>query len=83
MAGNQVTYNGSNQVLTVNQSGSPVNLSDSFTYDAAGNAVNDIANQYLYDGEGRLCAVKNEPVPNTYTLTQYVYDGGWRRSHRG
>ena len=31
-------------------------------YDAAGNSLNDGINQYLYDGEGRICAVGSAPV---------------------
>jgi hypothetical protein len=73
VAGNQITYNGSNQVLSVNQSGMPVNLSGSFYYDAAGNVTNDIANQYLYDGEGRLCAVETTATGGP-AYTEYVYD---------
>jgi hypothetical protein len=30
------------------------------SYDAAGNVLNDGVNQYLYDGEGRICAVKSD-----------------------
>jgi uncharacterized protein RhaS with RHS repeats len=32
------------------------------TYDAAGNVLNDGQNQYLYDAEGRICAVASRRV---------------------
>ena len=38
-----------------------LNRDTGFSYDAAGNVLNDGLNTYLYDGEGRLCAVKNRP----------------------
>ena len=58
------------------------NQDTGFTYDAAGNVIYDGLNTYLYDPEGRLCAVKNSVT----TFMQYVYDaegrrvGGWPRS---
>jgi RHS repeat-associated protein len=51
-----------------------------FAYDAAGNVTNDNANAYLYDAEGRLCAVKNLTVG---TMTGYVYDGEGARVAKG
>jgi RHS repeat-associated protein len=48
-------------------------------YDPAGNVLNDLTNQYAYDGEGRICAVYNP-----YTgYTQYIYDGEGRRVAKG
>jgi RHS repeat-associated protein len=77
---NQITYNSSNQVTGVNQSGPPNHLSGSFTYDAAGNVLNDITNQYAYDAEGRLCAVENN---TTKIPTQYLYDASGTRVAKG
>jgi RHS repeat-associated protein len=73
------TYNSSNQVTwtTVN---SAVN---GFTYDAAGNVTSDNVNLYLYDGEGRICAVKSTPVAGFTTMTGYVYDAEGNRVAKG
>jgi len=43
-------------------------------YDAAGNVTFDGINTYVYDAEGRICAVKSEPIPGTYAMTEYIYD---------
>jgi RHS repeat-associated protein len=47
------------------------------------NADATTGNQYLYDGEGRICAVKSEPVASTYTLTGYIYDADGTRVAKG
>ncbi len=44
-------------------------------YDPSGDVTNNGANQYLYDGEGRICAVANTPVAGISTYTGYLYDG--------
>ena len=76
------TYNTNNQVTFVNQSApSSVSAPSGFTYDQAGNVLNDGQNKYLYngvpvdrssstgrDGEGRLCAV--ETFLNGAVITQ-------------
>jgi RHS repeat-associated protein len=73
------TYNANNQVTwtTVNAA------SSGFGYDAAGNVLGDNVNTYIYDGEGRVCAVKHEPAPGTYTMTAYVYDADGNRVAKG
>jgi hypothetical protein len=52
------------------------------SYDAAGNILNDGVNQYLYDGDGRICAVSSgstgEPV-----LTGYIYNAEGQRVAKG
>ena len=48
------TYNTSNQVTW-----SSMNSGSGLTYDAAGDVTYDGLNSYLYDAEGRICAVKN------------------------
>jgi RHS repeat-associated protein len=73
------SYNANNQVTwtTVNSA------AGGFSYDAAGNVMNDNLNQYLYDGEGRICAVANTPVPGMTTMTGYVYDADGNRVAKG
>jgi len=63
------SYNANNQVTwtSVNSAAS------GFAYDAAGDVLNDGKNEYMYDAEGRLCAVAaNAYVSPSYT--QYIYD---------
>jgi len=43
-----------------------------YQHDAAGDVTYDGLNSYLYDAEGRLCAVKNQ----SGAMTGYVYDAG-------
>jgi RHS repeat-associated protein len=52
-----------------------------YSYDQAGNVLNDGQNQYLYDAEGRLCAVENLSGPTV--ITGYVYDAAGTRVARG
>jgi len=68
------TYNTSNQFS-----------SGLFSYDAAGDVTADSnsGNSYLYDGEGRICAVKSEPVNGTYTMTGYIYNAEGERVAKG
>ena len=47
-------------------------------YDAAGNTTSDHSNSYLYDGEGRVCAVNNGLV-----MTQYIYNANGARDAKG
>jgi hypothetical protein len=58
--------------------GTPVSRSYNFNnqdaglpYDAAGDVTNDGVNKYVYDPEGRICAVMNIL---TTSATQYLYD---------
>ncbi|MGB6690476.1 MAG: RHS repeat-associated core domain-containing protein [Terracidiphilus sp.] len=66
-------YNANNQVTGTTGPNSP-----GLTYSLAGNVVNDMVNTYVYDLEGRLCAVKNAT-----TAWQYVYDAEGRRVAKG
>ena len=68
-------YSINNQVTWTSVNGAVNGL----TYDAAGNVLNDNLNSYLYDAEGRLCAVKN----STGTIIAYVYDAEGRRVGKG
>jgi RHS repeat-associated protein len=49
-------------------------------YDLAGNVINDGVNKYVYDLDGRICAVENILAG---TATQYVYDAEGRRVGKG
>jgi YD repeat-containing protein len=80
-------YNMKNQVTWV-QDSAPTG----FTYDGAGNVICDGAvvngvcegtHSYIYDGEGRICAVKSEPISGTSTMTGYIYDADGRRVAKG
>jgi hypothetical protein len=52
-------------------------------YDAAGDMQSDGVNIYLYDGEGRVCAVSSTLVPGYTTLTGYLYDAEGNRVAKG
>jgi RHS repeat-associated protein len=57
-------------------------------YDPSGDVTYDGVNQYLYDAEGRICAVASTPVPTTpvpsmTVLTGYIYDAGGTRVAKG
>ena len=69
-------YNASNRVTwtSVNAAGS------NFIYDAAGDVTNDNSHSYLYDAEGRLCAVQNRTVGSA---TGYIYDAEGTRVAKG
>ena len=64
-------YNTSNQVTY-----SSLNSGVGLTYDAAGDVTYDGLNTYLYDAEGRICAVKN----SVGSITGYVYDAAGIRT---
>jgi hypothetical protein len=71
-------YNASNRMVSTNQ-----NSAQASGYDAAGDVTYDGVNQYLYDGEGRICAVASTPIPGLTTLTGYLYDAGGTRVAKG
>ena len=55
-------------------------------YDTGGNVTNDGKNQYLYDAEGRICAVKYMPIVNLNDLTVmigYIYNAEGQRVAKG
>ena len=74
------TVNGTNnnQMSQTNQ-----NTLQASGYDAAGNVTNDGVNQYLYDAEGRICAVASTPMPGMTTMTGYLYDAEGTRVAKG
>ena len=51
----------------------------------AGNTIADATtgNQYLYDGEGRVCAVLNGAVPGIPIMKGYLYDAEGNRVAKG
>jgi RHS repeat-associated protein len=72
-----LTYNTNNQV-----SGGPSVPS----YDQAGNVTadnNGDGNSYLYDAEGRICAVQTAAVDGINIWTGYIYDAEGRRIAKG
>lgn len=69
------TYNANNQVTAT-----PVNIAvNGFIYDAAGDVTNDNLNQYLYDAEGRICAVSSR----VGGATGYIYGADGTRVAKG
>jgi RHS repeat-associated protein len=71
------TYAASNRVTQTTAPGATVN----YVNDGAGNVLNDGVNQYVYDIDGRICAVRN--VAAGSVMTQYVYDAEGRRVAKG
>jgi RHS repeat-associated protein len=71
------TYTTSN---TNRMDSTSVNSNQINGYDAAGDVTNDGLYQYLYDGEGRVCAAKNTLAG---TMTQYIYDSAGNRVGKG
>ncbi len=65
--------------VRVGQSPSP------YTYDQAGDVSTDMTtfNQYLYDGEGRICASASPTVDGFTVMTGYVYDAEGTRVAKG
>jgi RHS repeat-associated protein len=73
------TVNGSNN----NQmSGTSQNVNQGQNYDASGNITYDGMNSYLYDAEGRICAVQ-QSYSGITTMTQYLYDAEGHRVAKG
>jgi RHS repeat-associated protein len=70
-------YNANNQFAATSQALGGV------PYDASGDVLNDGVNQYLYDGEGRICAVASTPVPGMTAMTGYLYDADGTRVAKG
>jgi RHS repeat-associated protein len=53
-------------------------------HDASGDVTNDGVNAYLYDGEGRICAVSHYvALIGTTTMTGYLYDADGTRVAKG
>jgi RHS repeat-associated protein len=67
------TYSSNNQITWLQNLGTP-------GYAPAGNVASDSLNQYLYDNENRVCAVRNLL---TNAMTGYLYDGDGERVAKG
>ena len=72
------TFNTSNQMTSTNARG----VTAQVTYDASGNVTYDGANYYLYDAEGRICAVSST-VTGASSMTGYMYDADGARVSKG
>lgn len=73
-----VSYNANNQVTWV-QNSAPTG----FSYDPSGNVTGDNLNQYLYDADGRICAVNSTPIHGLSAMTGYIYDAEGNRVAKG
>ena len=75
------TPNANNQIQNSNASGTLVTPG----YDAAGNVTYDGSNQYLYDDEGRVCAVQTTSTISAGIIqyVQYIYDAEGHRVAKG
>ena len=76
------SYDAQNHVTQTNAPG----WTDAPSYDAAGDVTADGANQYVYDAEGRLCAVQSmDPLTGTFdgNWTGYLYDAAGNRVAKG
>jgi len=72
------TYSSANRVT-----GTSVNSATTgFSYDNAGDVTNDNLNQYLYDAEGRICAVYGNYKLGG-TMTGYLYGADGTRIAKG
>ena len=69
------SYNANNQVSHA----SPMPNDGPLGYDSAGDVTQDNQNQYLYDDEGRICAVRNF----LGGMTGYLYDAEGNRIAKG
>ena len=82
-----VYYNTNNQVTFVSQSApSSISAPTGFGYDQSGDVVFDSNYDYLYDAEGRICAVYGSPLginSGMATMTGYIYDADGTRVSKG
>jgi len=85
LSSSTMVYNTNNQVSGVIPPGGTQPSPSPYTYDQAGNVTNDAVadNQYLYDAEGRICAVYSTPGPGIAIMTQYLYDAEGNRVAKG
>ncbi len=74
---NWTSYFSNNQIA-----GTPA-LPAGLPYDQAGNLEYDGSNSYLYDAEGRVCAMGVAPPTGGFVEYQYIYDAEGRRVAKG
>jgi RHS repeat-associated protein len=70
---------GTNQIQSTNARGVVATPG----YDASGDMLSDGANTYVYDAEGRVCAVESTPLPGNTVMTGYIYDAEGTRVAKG
>jgi RHS repeat-associated protein len=71
---------GSNRISSTNASGTSI----APVYDSAGNIANDGTNSYLYDADGRLCAMQSGiSILGGQNTIGYLYDAEGRRVAKG
>ena len=73
------TYTSNNQIAETNAPG----VVAAPGYDAAGSIVSDGVSNYLYDAEGRVCAVAYTPTPGNTSYYGYEYDAEGNRVAKG
>ena len=76
-------YNGTVNGTNNNQLAGTNQAPGGVSYDASGDVLNDGVNTYLYDAEGRICAVASTPIPGMTVMTGYLYDAGGTRVAKG
>jgi RHS repeat-associated protein len=81
LATDLASYNDKNQITSTNARG--VTVSPTYDPSGVGNMTYDGANSYLYDADGRICAVSATPIPGNTVMTGYLYDGDGNRVAKG
>ena len=69
-------------ILSNNRVGGTNQAPAGLGYDAAGDVTNDGVNNYMYDAEGRICAVQNQSMPGM-PMTGYIYNAEGERVAKG
>ncbi len=78
LATSLTSFSVNNQIASTNARGVAAQPS----YDESGDVLYDGANQYLYDAEGRICAVSSSVAGGTM-MTGYMYDADGTRVSKG
>jgi len=79
-------YDANNHVVSVVPPGVPATSASTSSqhYDFAGNVTDDPAgNTYLYDAEGRICAVQSSSGTGAIIRTGYIYNAAGERVSKG
>jgi RHS repeat-associated protein len=79
LASTQVSYSSANN----NRLNVTPNAPNGVSHDASGNVTDDGLNEYLYDGDGRICAVANYRIPFMTIMTGYLYNAEGIRVAKG
>jgi RHS repeat-associated protein len=81
----QMQYGSTNQIASGTwQSQQGAYVTGTPSYDANGSMTADLQNQYLYDAEGRVCAVQIPSAPSLPSqMVQYLYDAEGNRIAKG